>query len=59
VLDYEIGIGVNFREEGAIKKGIEFIENKREKMNKNFENLSDTSYFGDQDYIKFEDFLKK
>ena len=58
VLEYGIGVGINYKEKDAIKNGVKYLKDNKEKMNEIFEKIPESSFFGDQDYIKFENFLQ-
>jgi len=59
VLDYGIGISINYKEPNAIERAVENLKINAKRIEKNFSDLSKRSFFGDQDYQELEAFLKK
>ncbi len=58
VLQYDIGTSILYKEESAINNAVNLLNSKKDQIFKNFENLPDYLYLGDNDYKKLELFLK-
>lgn len=59
VLESGIGFSIDYKEKNAIKNGVKFIMDNKEDIANNFNKIPKDAYFGDNDYMDFEDFLKK
>jgi glycosyltransferase involved in cell wall biosynthesis len=58
VLDYGIGIGIDYKEDNAIEQGVNYLIKNKKQINSKFNTIQEKAYFGDQDYKRFETFLK-
>jgi len=59
VVDLGIGMAINYKQKNEIEGALDFVRENIEEINNNFNKLNENSYFGNQDYIELETFLKK
>ena len=57
VLQWGIGVSIDYKKQGEIGKAVDLLMGNRDKMKKNFAALPRKAYIGDEDYKDLESFL--
>lgn len=57
VIKLNIGIAINYKEEGAIVKAISILKEKKSTIEQSFQALDKNNYIADNDYVELEKFL--
>ncbi|GBF18516.1 MULTISPECIES: glycosyltransferase family protein [Arenibacter] len=57
VKEYGVGVSIDYKVEGEIEAGVEFLMINADKMKLHFKTLSKNLYLGDTDYVELESFL--
>ncbi|SNY95026.1 hypothetical protein [Flagellimonas pacifica] len=55
---YGVGAGIDYKVEGAIEAGVDFLMNNLDKISAHFKTLDKNLYLGDNDYMSLESFIK-
>ncbi|MFD0863128.1 glycosyltransferase [Sungkyunkwania multivorans] len=59
VTEYDIGLSINYKEEGAIEQAVAHLVKNQNQIDDIFRALPSNAYFGDEDYKELENFLTK
>lgn len=59
VKEYGVGVSIDYKVEGEIEDGVEFLMNNADTMKMHFKTLSKNLYLGDNDYVELESFLNQ